>query len=644
MRLKIARPRDIPPDKLEELRLYLMERWRRAVNGRQDQVDAQYSEWDRAYNGIPLEATRTVPFYKSSNFVVKLIRMYIDTFVARSLNIVFATKPLFVVDRIPRELKESFELYLNSKAIDEWCFYKLTRDIAFRGCKNGTVITKTPWLETEETGVTIDTDGVSAKESRFLGYSGPNPVCIPFEDFYVYPITSNELCDCEIIFHKVRYTEEEARRMIDKGTWTLPAGNTVDQMVRPPRDAKKQTQQADAGIVDPYYKELQAVECHLKWAFGDNKNDTRSMVALYHPDSQQVIDLYYNPYPRNLCIFSDYRPLPREDLFYGESTCQLLGQSQEEASVIHNDRRNNSFIANAVCFKRRSGSLIPNPSTNWYPGKVFDVDDLDDLDVFQVGRNYDDMLQQEDYTFSLAGKLTGIDDPMQGAVSGIMGKRGIYNTMGTIALMQEGNQRSDTNLRDLREAVSSVGRISTYLQAFLGSDDPFIDSLSKETSAQVRQALELINSSQGRFIRLEVKTSSAGANKEVERQNLLQIAQILGQYGAQVQQMATQLANPQINPSLRLIMNDVAEMQKWMATRLLRQFDEFDAAEVLPDVSSAIEATVPGGSRGTRKALPGSGQEGMEPRGPNGALPPVSRQQVEALSQIPTLPRGASQQ
>lgn len=646
MKLKIARPREgsIPKDKMEELRLYLVERWRRAWQGRFDQVDAQYAEWDKAYNGIALEQTRTVPFYKSSNFVVKLIRMYLDTFVARSLNIIYATRPLYVVDGLPRELKEAWELYLNNKTLYQWDYYKLTRDVCFRGNKNGTVAIKTPWLETTDKFVSIGPDD-QVTEQEFICYSGPNSECIPFEDFYVYPIVVNNLCDAEVIFHKVRFTEEEAKRLIDRGAWTLPPEVTVDQLAKPPRDAKKTSQQGSAGIIDPYYKEVTCIECHLKrWSFSDDSNDTRSIVVLFHPELQQILDLYYNPYPRNLSIFTDYRPLPREELYYGESMCQLLGQSQEEASVIHNDRRNNSFISNAVCFKRKSGSLIPNPSTNWYPGKVFDLDDIDDLEVFQVGRNYDDMLQQEDYVFGLAGKLSGIDDVMQGAVSGIMGKRGIYNTMGTIALMQEGNQRQDTNLKDVRETMSCIGSIASQLQAYLGGDDPFIETLPSEVQGQVRQVLKLIQGAAGRYMRLEIKTSSAGANKEVERQNLLQIAGILSQYGQTVQQMSMQLANPQINPSLRLIMNEVVKMQKWMATRLLRQFDEFDAEEVLPDVSAAIEATLPGGSRTTKEATQGAGPNGMVNGGAGGALPPVSRSQVAALSQVPTLPGGAPQQ
>lgn len=642
MKLNIVRPKDIPQDKLDELRQYLVLKWREAKRSRSEQVDSKYPDWEKAYSGVPLETVRTVPFHKSSNFVVKLIRMYLDTFVARSLNVIYATKPIYICDGLPREIKESTELYLNNKALYDWKHYALTREMCFRGNKNGTVAIKTPWLERMAKVVT--TDGVKMTTEDFIEVSRPNSHCVPFEDFYVYPITAQYLCQAEIIFNKVRYSEEETRRLIDAGTWTVKEGDDAETFLKRPSDNKRDEQQSDAGITDTYYKEAAPVECYLKWSFNDDANDTYSIMALIHPETEQLLDLQYNAYPDNMSIFADYRPLMREDLYYGESLCNLLGQSQEEASVIHNDRRNNSFIANAVCFKRRNGSQIPNPSTNWYPGKVFDVEDLDDLQVFQVGRNYDDMLQQENYTFQLAEKLSGISDVMQGNVSGQMGKHGIYNTSGTMAMMSEGNQRQDTNMKDVREALAEVGRQSLRLQCFLGGDDPFLNSLSDEVRAQVGEAFKFINGPKGRHLRLEVKTSSAGVNKEVERANLIQMASVVTQFGQGTLQMATQLANPGLNATLRLIMNDQVKMMKWVATRILRQFDEFDAAELLPDIAAAIEATVPGGSRGTSPEGDGRSQGGLDNGGLEGALPAVSRFQLGALSQMSTLPGGGQPQ
>lgn len=633
--LIIARP-PIGADKREELRKYLVDRWTRALQGRQTQVDTDYARWAKAYAGVPLEKERTVPFYKSSNYVVKLIRIYIDTFVARTLNVIFATKPLYVVSGLPRELKEAWEYYMNYKALKVWDHYKVARKLLNNGCKNGSVVSKTVHLVDKSIEVrAIDDNSVREEEVTF--YEGPQTHVIPFEDWCVYPFGAQCWKTVVIKFHRVRYPEETAREKFNAGKWQLKQGaENFDAYLQTPRDIKAQQEQVENGTYDSSFKEFIAVECHLRYAITNDENKLYDIVATIHPQTQELIDLYYNPYPRNLNTFTDYRPFPQDSTWWGESMCELLGQSQEEASVIHNDRRNNSFIANAVTFKRRNGSLLPNPSTNWYPGKVWDLESMDDLDVMTVGTQYDSMITQEDYVFNLANRLSGIGDSMQGQSVGNMDRGNVYNTMGTLGMMAEGNQRQDTNIRDVREALSCLADTCSRMQARFGQDDPYIQTLPPQMIPQVQEALALLNSEKYRIITHEVNTSDAGANKEVEKASLLQITQVLGQYGATMQQMVPPLLSGQINPSMKAMILDILAMQSAMAKRLLNAFGESDLVETLPDVTRILAAS--------GIAAPGPGtsspQENMDNGGVGTSLPPLSGAQLGALSQMSSQVRG----
>lgn len=630
---QIVRPAaELSEDTREEMRSWLHAQWLRAESSRREQVDGQYSEWDKAYYGIPLEEVRTVPFYKASNFVVKLVRMFLDTFVARTLNIIFATRPLFVVDVLPRELRDAAELYINRKALYDWEYYRLVRELCFRGNKNGTVVTKTIYEERETYDVMMQPDG-GMKEEKFIHFAGPSTKIIPFEDFYLYPITANCLAEAQIKFQRVRYTKERAEYLEAKAYWKLPEGKTINDYVRMPRDVKRTEAQSEVGVYDSHYEELDLVECHFDYSITNDKSKLYNCVAVIDPASGDLFDVYYNPYPRNLCLFNEYRPYPREEIFYGESMCQLLGQSQEESSRIHNERRDNSMLANTMCFKRRSGSLIPNPSTNWYPGKVWDLEDMTDLEVFDIGRNYNSTIEEENYAMTLAEKLSGIDGIKQGMSQGSMGKGGVYNTMGTLAVMSEGNQRQDTNIRDVRETVSSIVKTDLKLQATFGKDDPLIDIFEEKQQMQIRAALEFFASDKWRYAKLEVKSSSAGVNKEVERANLLQMATIVNQYGQATMGMAQQLLNPQINPGLRAIMNDQLKMMREMAVTIMKSADEFELAEDLPDVRATIEASLAGGSGGAQASgtPPGGLANGSAP----GALSAIQRLQVSATGKMP---------
>lgn len=587
----IIRP-TISEERLKELGGYLSTQWERAVSGRAQQVDGDYSRWEKLYRGVPREKIRTVPWYKSSNFVVKLTRMFLDTFCARTLNVLFATKPLYALEGFPTEVRESMEIYFNLKAINQWEHYKMAGLGLAAGNKNGTAVFKTIW-ELDE-----DWDVSDGEERRVVTFEGPRQHLIPFEDFYIYPITCQDIDKAEILFHRVRYIEEEARRKILQSKWNISLEELLGAL-KAPNDLKREEAQQEAGVTDSKHMEFEVIECHHRYALEEGGRQYR-LVTCYSPALNKVIDLYHCPYSPGVKLFHDYRPFPKDDIFYGESMCELLAQSQEEASQIHNDRRNQSFMLSAPVFKRRSGSGVPNPSTNWYPGKVFDVDSMDDFDVIQIGKNYQDMMAEENHILSLAERLSGIGPVMQGNASGMMGKRGIYNAQGTMAVLAESNQRQDTNIRDFREVMSRIARTCYMMQCTYGKEDKLLETFSPEMRAQILRGFQLVDQYKASdSVRFLVKASNASVNSEVRKAATIQMSQVLSQYANAVTQMSMQLANPQINPTIRLVMNDVVKMHRWMATRILRDFDEYEAEGVLPDVAAAIEASIPGGSRGT---------------------------------------------
>lgn len=638
MKLKLTRP-DLSADRAEKLNRFLQDHWKRASDARVEQVDDDYTRWDANYYGVPAEKVRTVPFYKSSNLVVKVSRIFIDTFVARTLNVIFATKPLYVVDGFPREVREGLEQYLNRKALYNWHHYQLARELLHRGAKNGTAVAKVVW--DQASSWTVESEGGMPVEEEIVEWEGPCARVIPFEDFAVYPITANFMRDVEIAFHRVRYSEERAKHLVARGEWELSLED-VEAALDIPRDLKRTDAQSEAGVVDSQYREMQAVECHLSYAIGSDPAKLYNIVGVIQPRTDRLIDVYFNPNPRNKQHFYDYRPLPKEDLFYGESYCSLLESLQEEVSSMHNERRNNSAIANAPVFKRRSGSNLPNPSSNWYPGKVFDLEDMDDLQLEMVGRNYDGMLDQESYDMQLAERLSGIGAVMQGYAAGMMGKRGIYNAQGTIAVMQESNQRQDTNIRDVREVLSAIAKGSYSLQAHFGSDDPMIEFFPPAMQTQIHQAMVMARSGRLEQSHFEVKASSAGANAEIEKANLMTMAQVLERYGGQVQQLTAQLANPKLNPAIRLVINDTLAMQRWMAARVMRAYNELDVEGILPDAKAAIERIMPGGGQGTQgnaESAVQSGEGGMDPgtAGPAGFS--LTRENLAGFSQMAGAPQ-----
>lgn len=629
---KIIRPdKSFDEEKQKALLTYLCDHYDRAEKARSEQMD-KYREWEKIYRAIPLEKKRTVPWSGASNLVVPLARIYLDTFVARTLNIIFATRPLYVSDGFPREEKEALELYINRKALYEWGHYPLANRLLNRGNKNGTAVTKTIYVEDKVWQMMPGLGGPEQSSQEVTTFSGPSTDLIQFEDFSLYPYQVEELEKALILFQKVRYVEEEAKQKVKDGKWLLSEEDVESSLKMPADVDKKKEEEADAGLADPFLREFSVVEAHLKWEMQPGK--MFKVVCIFDPLARKMADIQF---ATSLdCVFHDYRPFPRESIFWGESQCQILQMQQEEASRIHNERRDNAFIANAPVFLRKNGSNLPNPSTTWYPGKVWDLDDIADLSVQSFGRNIDSMLDQEAAVYQLADKITGSGPVMQGMSGGQMDKRGVYNTSGTLAVLSESNQRQDTNIRDAREALSRIIKCAFGMQReYGGSDDPTIDMFPPDLAAKIRRGMELVSGEILKRSFFEVKASSAGSNKEVERANLLQMAQVLAQYGQAATQMATELASPTLNAGIKQTMISVITMQRWMAARLLKAWDEADAEGELPDVIKALGFDGGGGQGPTGQPVPGGPQRSVDLGGAAGAGGPLSREGLEVLRSLP---------
>lgn len=637
MPLPIVRP-DIHTDRLEELQSYLFDQWDRAKRARTEQVENKLPDWEKAYRGIPRERVRTIPWYNASNIVVQIIRLFVDTYVARTQGIIASTRPIYTVDRFPREQRDAVELYLHRKAFNTWNHLQVCGQMLSRGTKQGTAVVKQVW--SEETAFEVSGAGAGQvvaegewEEREVTKYLGPLAKCIPFEDFAVYPITANNFDEVEISFHRLRFTVESALRKLRAGKWFNITEDEIQSESRLPQDIKRLDDQERAGIHDQYLKEFEIIECFLEWPITNDFTKNYRLVVLLNPGLHRVVDLYFDPVPVGVNTFFLYKPNPRDDFFYGESWPEILGSMQEEVSTIHNDRRNASFLASAPVFKRRSGATVPNPSTTWYPGKVWDLEDMDDFEVVSVGRQLGDLLTEEMQVINIAERIMGIGAPMQGMSAGQSDKRGVYNTGGVLGIISEGNQRQDTNISDARSVLSAVGKNSFLLQARFGADDPSIESFPPEIQENIRAALQEAATSSGADLRFQIKASNAGANKEIEKASLLQMSNVLAQYSQTLQQLAPMFLSMPPQSPMKPLIQKILEMAAWMAKRLLKAFDEYDAEGVIPDVRQLLAPTGPQGIGAPPQAgaVQPVGPGAMEPSGPGGPGGLLTRENLQAL-------------
>src|SRR5207245_2990740 len=111
---------------------------------------------------------------------------------------------------------------------------------------------------------------------------------------------------------------------------------------------------------------------------------------------------------------------------------------------------------NVPGWKKKKYAETPDPSSEWYPGCTMTLDDMDDLNPIQFNVTYNAMIEEERYVDYEAERTTGISGAQQAFGAGQSGKRGIYNTGGTLAMLTESTRRLDIYIKRLRYPLHRV--------------------------------------------------------------------------------------------------------------------------------------------------------------------------------------------
>jgi hypothetical protein len=438
---------------------------------------------------------------------------------------------------------------------------------------------------------------------------------IPFEDFWPFPVTASSLAKTQIRFHRIRLTERDVMDRKRTRRWKAAAVDMLmrDSSIEPIEDATAQS----TGInltkdVDYPYS---AIECWLDY---DSAGKRRPIVVVINPQvagKDSILRAYYNFMPQGEQPFIDFRPFRRKGSYFGYSVPEILEQSQEEAAQIHNSRRDSNTISNVPTFKKKRYADVPSPSTDWYPGFVFELDEMDDLEPMLLPTNYNSMIDEEQFVMSLAERYVGISPSMQGFGQGqAAGKRGIYATGATLALLSEGNRRQDIFIRRLRYPFHRLGRLTTLSYNQYAPD--YFDKFGP-TGEKIKEAFRLVDERQGSLLYAPT-ASSASSNRETDRQSLLQMAGTLQQYYSsiiQLTQMVSQIPPESPVHSISLMVLDGA---RDLVERILFAFDIGDRERIIPDVTKILAGS------------PGQGQAAQPPglQQPQGPVRPSELQSV----------------
>lgn len=597
---------------------FLMDRFTPTVGSRTNQIDGKYRRWQDNYNAKPFQAVRTVPFYRASNFVPQLIRMHTDILAARIFGFLKAPKPFWKVAGkrmdLPTEALQTMSEWMDIKCFFDLRFDELLDQSILSSLKNGTLVIKWPWVQRSYFDVSSEQD---EKEIKFGGLE-PRP--IPFDDHWVYPITAQQPYDVRVHFHRIRLTKEEIEERRDTSYWLKDAAEKLLKQADNAPSTSQETQATSAGISlsQDVAHPFSAIEAQFDYRM--NGRNYKMMVTFnpYATDENSILRAVYNPSSMGLNQYTRICPIPRENFYYGYAIPEILEMYQEEQAQIHNSRRDASVIGNTPTFKVKNGADIPNPAAEWYPGKTFKLDDMGDMELVFAQTSYNHMIEEERQVMSLAEQATGVTPPMQGAGAGMLtGKRGIYNTGGTLALLAEGNRRLDVYVRRMRYPMHEIGSVIYYSHKDYADLTAEFQYWSEEKRAHLQQMFSIDPSAgRGGPLFFEIGASDASSNRETDRTSLLLMSNTMAAYYRQIVEAAGMVSQVPEGHPIRALLLAVLDGARDLSERLLFAFDVGDRRRILPDAVKILGGGTPGpGQAGApqREGMPGSPEVGVVP-------------------------------
>src|SRR5438309_1802080 len=138
---------------------------------------------------------------------------------------IFGTKPFWkptaLLSDIPHEQLETL-----SDAMQWVSFYDIPGfqrnlfSFVKRGFKSGTTVLKYPWVR--------DSRWLRrGEESREMASEHLDFRCVPFDDFWVFPLTINCLEEAQVKFQRIRLTKEQVDSRIQDGWWDKASGEAL---------------------------------------------------------------------------------------------------------------------------------------------------------------------------------------------------------------------------------------------------------------------------------------------------------------------------------------------------------------------------------------------------------------------------------
>ena len=593
--------------------------------------DQKLPEYVKLYKGIPKDRDVDFPWPGAANLVIQLIGTFCDELLSRILGAIYMYDPLFSISlsgdtpsKDGEDMKRVLEKFLMDEAYDPISldFYRSEQAFFNSAIKYGTGILEFPWEYDVEkkyvylSGGSTSADQVSYNFDEFTRRDSPHPRLVPINKFGIdtrIPV----LGDADFYYTIETLNYWQVKQLREKSALYEGKDKELDSILSAPdrtEVAQMQREMEEALSLDSSSAgergstEWDFYNCYIKYRKGSS---TYSLFAKYHKKSDTVLYTIYNFYPENITPVEDVKLSYDDEGYFGTGYAQMLRTYQKELSQNSNWRTNNRNFAMLGIFRVDPDSKLSSV-LQMYPGVMIPAKE-GAVEYFKTGTDVGYNNDADSFIMSCAKERAGIDPAIGGTGGGIVNnKRGIYSASGTSMMLIQQNNRNNLRMSDMRSAHVRIAIKLTQMFAEFGIGTKI--QKYGDNAETLRKAFDAFKNNTLGF---RLRPTSAGNNKELERQNDILLAGALSRFYAENAQMIQAAAQSQQQmPQLAKYYGDVLLANTALYKTILRNFNHDDVSRLLPEIPQMQPSA---GGQGGENA----GNQGLNPQAPGnqGSVP-----------------------
>lgn len=604
--------------KKEKLRDYIYEEVMQSDANREEYTE-KLRKFEEQYDGK--RKPKVFPWENCSNIKIPFTSSACDAIHARFFNSIFAAEEFWMAQPLSEgaydEAKEvqNFLRYASNHILDIKGFCK---DWFMSSIKLGTGIGKVFWHEEFRYVARRTADGKVDFVPK-LRYRGPKVECISMHNF-LRPVGYAKVKDMPWCGNRFRLNRIQLEQYENDGYL-----KDLEKVYRSPDTAVDDVELQRASNVgyepntenDSEHGSFEFWELHALWKVS---GVYIPILVIMHPATKTLNHVDYYPYNHARWPYISLPFMPREGQLEGIGVCEMLADVQEGLNTMINQNIDNATLANSRVFLVNR-SIGWNKSMRFAPGMAIPVNNKDDVvplamgDVYSSAYNFVQMVQ------GYGERRSGLNEYLLGRENSAVGTKA--TATGTMALIQEGSRRFDFNLLEIREASREIAYQclelwQQYAESvpYLYEPDEVVDELLNQMSegGEMQSLWKRFNVPEGIDVRehlmIELSATKASLNKEVEKQNLLALFQIVGGYYQQMLGLVGQISNPQAPPAFVAAAFKVCGSGAELLKRIIETYDIKDTKLFVPNINE-LQGVIAYGRQLAASQQPGlSGQPG----------------------------------